>query len=208
MVHAPVALSGLTVGFFWEREGQTAVQDIKLTPRLLAKILTASYINDVRLMTGAESKVPAHLVGNAASIVVDPEFLNLNPQFKEGALNPLANAGAIMLIGDVSDVNSMVWRYIQSDPEARSFLKGEADPWGTKVNPYYKGLDLDSKAPVEFPKVDPTETELTSDGKHITYGQLDWAPYVADMHQGRSSSAGGATAGSPASSRTPRPPRG
>ncbi|MFJ1598504.1 hypothetical protein [Streptomyces sp. NPDC088261] len=184
VVHAPVALSGLTVGFFWEREGETAVEDIKITPRLLAKILTASYINDVRLMTGAESTVPAHLVGNAASIVVDPEFLDLNPQFKEGALNPLANAGAIMLIGDVSDVNGIVWRYLQSDPEARAFLKGEADPWGTKVNPYYKKLNLDSKAPVDFPKVDPTETELTSDGKHITYGQLDWAPYVADMHQG------------------------
>ncbi|MFF2525076.1 hypothetical protein [Streptomyces liangshanensis] len=184
VVHAPVALSGLTVGFFWEREGQTQVADIKLTPRLLAKILTASYVNDVRLMTGAESKVPAHLAGNAASIVVDPEFLQLNPQFQEGALNPLANAGAIMVIGDVSDVNAIVWRYVQADSEARSFLEGTADPWGTKVNPYYRELDLDSKVPVDFPKADPTETELTSDGKSITYGQLDWAPYVADMHQG------------------------
>jgi hypothetical protein len=184
VVHAPVALSGLTIGFFWEREGQAQVRDIKITPRILAKILTASYINDVRLMTGAESKVPAHLQGNAASIVVDPDFLKLNPQFKDGDLNPLANAGAIMLIGDVSDVNGIVWHYIQADPEARSFLKGEADQWGMKVNPYYKELNLDTTAPADFPKVDPTETELTSDGKSIAYGQLDWAPYVADMHQG------------------------
>ncbi|WP_046494540.1 hypothetical protein [Streptomyces odonnellii] len=186
VVHAPVAVSGLAVGFFWEDRdnGGQQVRDLKLSPRLLAKLLTGSYPYDVRQLDFS-NPAPEHLKGNALSIVVDPEFKELNPAFNR----PIAaqiNPGGIVLQAGNSDLNALVWRYLQSNREAREFLAGKPDPWGMKVNPFYKELALDQTAPIDFPKADPTETEawLIINNQKITmqYGQQEKSPYSSDMH--------------------------
>ncbi|QXE34681.1 hypothetical protein KQY30_10695 [Streptomyces sp. GMY02] len=187
VVHAPVAVSALTVGFFWEDGDAGQVHDLKLNPRLLAKLLTGSYPYDVRLVS-FEHPVPDHLEGNALSIIVDPEFRKLNPYFDRDVAPQLGPDG-ILLQAANSDVNSLVWRYLQSDADAREFLEGKPDPWGTKVNPSYQGLELDKTAPLDFPKADPTETEVSlafGDGAtgKIKYGQQERSPYSSDLHNG------------------------
>ncbi|WP_405984754.1 hypothetical protein [Streptomyces sp. NBC_00872] len=187
VVHAPVAVSALTVGFFWEDGDAGQVHDLKLSPRLLAKLLTGSYPYDVRQIT-FQSPVPKHLEGNALSIIVDPEFRELNPYFERPTAPQLGPDGILLQAGN-SDVNSLVWRYLQSDTDAREFLQGKPDPWGMKVNPSYRGLGLDKDAPFDFPKADPTETEVSlalggdQTGK-ISYGQQEKSPYSNDLHNG------------------------
>ncbi|MFF3754981.1 hypothetical protein ACFYYH_31810 [Streptomyces sp. NPDC002018] len=188
VVHAPVAVSGVAVGFFWEDRdnGGQQVRDLRLSPRLLAKLLTGSYPYDIRQLDFT-NPVPDHLRGNAESIVVDPEFRKLNPALDRPAAAQL-NPGGILVQAGNSDVNALVWNYLQSDTEAREFLQGKADPWGMKVNPYYKDLGLDETAPLDFPKADPTETRarLVINGEEMTlpYGQLEKSPYSNDMHNG------------------------
>ncbi|MFE2942923.1 hypothetical protein ACFXKG_28280 [Streptomyces sp. NPDC059255] len=194
VVHAPVAVSALTVGFFWEDESASVgqIRDLKLNPRLLAKLLTGSYPFDIRQIT-FQSPVPEHVRGNAQSIVVDPEFRKLNPALDRPTA-PQLNPGGILLQAGNSDVNTLVWRYLQSDTDAREFLKGKPDPWGMKVNPFYRELGLDKNAPLDFPKADPTETEIVFQGtKKISYGQLEKSPYANDMHNGAQRVRRGAT---------------
>ncbi|MFJ9030060.1 hypothetical protein ACIRQP_16345 [Streptomyces sp. NPDC102274] len=187
VVYAPVAVSALTVGFFWEDPRAGQVRDLKLSARLLAKLVTGSYPYDVRQI-GFHTPVPDHLKGNAQSIVVDPEFMKLNPYF-DRPTSPQLGPGGILLQAGNSDVNSLLWRYLQSNAEARDFLRGKPDPWGMKVNPFYQALGLDKDAPLDFPKADTTETVMTMRDaagidRSITYGQLEKSPYSNDMHDG------------------------
>ncbi|MER7946059.1 hypothetical protein ABTY59_01545 [Streptomyces sp. NPDC096079] len=181
IVHAPVAVNGLTVGFFWEAGGIGLVEDLKLSPRLLAKLLTASYPYDVRYLTDT-APVPDHLKGNPESIVRDPEFLELNPEFRRAPQAPQVYPGGILLAADRSDSARIVWNYLRADREAREFLDGKNDPWGMHVNPYFRDLRLASQGADEFMKADPTETELVSNDRTIKYGLTDRSPYALDMH--------------------------
>ncbi|MFD8964359.1 hypothetical protein ACFV0C_05030 [Streptomyces sp. NPDC059568] len=186
VVHAPVAVSALTVGFFWEDGNAGQVRDLKLNPRLLAKLLTGSYPYDIREMT-FQDPVPDHLKTNALSLIVDPEFRKLNPYFDRDTA-PQVGPNAIILQAGNSDVNALIWRYLQSDTEAREFLEGKPDPWGMKVNSFYRALGLDKDAPIDFPKADPTLTEVSmttgDEIRKISYGQLEKSPYSNDMHNG------------------------
>lgn len=155
--YAPVALSGLTLAFTINRQAaKTAppavkqkdgqlISELKLTPRLLAKLLTQSY------QLGSSVSDPA-LEGNPFSLDKDPEFLAINPDFKPLALE----LGAGNAIGDIvvplgqSDLYNLVWQYIAADPDARGFVAGAADPYGMKINPAYKDLALDRN---DFPKL-------------------------------------------------------
>ncbi|MFF2775643.1 hypothetical protein ACFVU3_12110 [Streptomyces sp. NPDC058052] len=180
-VHAPVAVSGLTVGFFWEADGIGLVKDLRLNQRLLAKLLTLSYPYDVRV--GVHGLEPLeHLKGNPNSLLRDPEFLALNPKFDEIRQGELNYPGGILLSAERSDTSAVVWDYVRSDPGARAFLEGKADPWGMKVNPHYKELDVAGASPHEFPKADPTETPLVLGDRTIVYGAVDRSPYATDLH--------------------------
>ncbi|WP_051804828.1 hypothetical protein [Streptomyces griseus] len=182
-VHAPVAVSALTVGFYWEADRMGLVKDLRLNPRLLAKLLTASYPYDVRELTD-KAPAPDHLKGNPESIVKDPEFLKLNPEFERTPQSVMNYPGGILLSAERSDVVRVVWKYLSGDKEARAFLEGAPDPWGMKVNSYFKDLALATAGSDEFPKADPTLTELTdaTGEKHLAYGLLDRSPYASDMH--------------------------
>ncbi|MFD7131378.1 hypothetical protein [Streptomyces sp. NPDC059894] len=176
VVHAPVAVSGLAIAFFME-SASGLVQDMKLTPRLVAKMLTHSYTKDVTL-----GDAPDYLDGNPAFFHQDPEFKELNPEFPALSGQPTS----LMVPLQSSDTTRLVWNWLQSDEDARDFLSGTADPWGMKVNRYYQDLNLAEAASLtDFPKVDPTTSPALANGEPpLTYAVTDLDPYTADLHDG------------------------
>ncbi|MFJ3774225.1 hypothetical protein ACIPX0_21265 [Streptomyces sp. NPDC090075] len=189
VVHAPVAVSGLTIGFVWmythtTGEGddlhseQLPLTELRLNQRLLAKVLTQSYPFSV---TQPSDGVPDYLAGNPESIVKDPEFLKLNPGLQgQAAVNaPLGLA----VTADNTDSARLVWKYILADSDAKEFIEGKKDPWGMKVNPAYKdGVISDSLD--FFPKTDLTPTQVVCLTGNVTRTAQDVVPYVNDMHDG------------------------
>ncbi|MFD7533238.1 hypothetical protein ACFV8E_37490 [Streptomyces sp. NPDC059849] len=179
-VHAPVAVSGLVVGFFVEMPDSGRLASMKLTPRLLAKMLTSSYQKDV---VSRSRTAPEHIKDNPLSLFHDEEFKQLNPAFKDWV--PYLAPSSIMVQLESSDTTEMLWKWLRSDTEARQFLAGTPDPWGAKVNPYFKELHLDTDTGVDdFPKADPTRTTVTVGEESLEYGTTEIAPYVQDMHEG------------------------
>ena len=87
LVYAPVGLSGLTIAFNIEHQPPPTAPNgdlqlngvrftsMKLTPRLVAKLLTQSY-------QGAVVGPPDYLKNNPSGLTLDPEFLDLNPEYK------------------------------------------------------------------------------------------------------------------------------
>ncbi|MFD3584095.1 hypothetical protein [Streptomyces sp. NPDC058683] len=177
VVEAPVAVSGVAIAFFIEGP-DGVVQDMKLTPRLVAKMLTHSYVKDVSLNTK-----PDHLKGNPDAFVDDKEFQELNPDFPTLQGTPRS----LMVPLQSSDTTRLVWNWLQSDADARDFLSGKPDPWGTKVNPYFKDLDLAKSTELtDYPKVDPTTPNALANNSTppLTYTLTDLDPYTADLHDG------------------------
>ncbi|MEU6013668.1 hypothetical protein ABZ826_06230 [Streptomyces sp. NPDC047515] len=180
-VHAPVAVSALVVGFFVEMPGSGQLTSMKLTPRLLAKLLTSSYQKDV---TRGRRDVPEHIKGNPLSLFHDEEFKQLNPAFKDWQ-SYTQPPMSLMVQLENSDTTEMLWKWLRSDTEARDFLAGTPDPWGTKINPYFEELGLATDTTVsDFPKADPTRTVVTIGEESLEYGTTEVAPYVQDMHEG------------------------
>ncbi len=136
IVNAPVAVTGFAIAFAVDDgDGRPAAQ-LRLTPRLLAKLLTESYpaINAIK------EEYPA-LAGNPLDISLDPEFIALNPGVSQGVAAS-QSASTLLALSSDSDVMSALTAYINNDPDARSWLDGAPDPWGMVVNPNYKGVAL------------------------------------------------------------------
>ncbi|GAA3794478.1 hypothetical protein [Cellulomonas soli] len=132
--YAPVAVTGFAVAYVADLPDNAGeVQDLRLTPRLLAKLLTQSY--------PASSSGQAHpgMADNPLALNTDPEFTELNP----GLSLTAEEARATMLsLSEQSDVMTALTAYIAADTEAMAFVHGEADPWGMVVNPSYKDIAL------------------------------------------------------------------
>ncbi|MGW1215462.1 hypothetical protein ACWD5F_38115 [Streptomyces sp. NPDC002499] len=184
VVQAPVAVTGLTVGFVWMYDSggtQTLpLGELKLNQRLLAKVLTQSYPYSLVQPTDG---VPEYLAGNPVSLVKDPEFLALNPDLagQAAANTPLGLAVTL----DNTDSARLVWKYILANGDARDFVEGKADPWGMKINPSYKdGVISDSLD--FFPKTDltPRAADCGVGNPTIPYTGQDVVPYMNDMHDG------------------------
>jgi len=145
VVYAPVTLSGLTIAFNVQsqslgsapagvkaRDGQR-ITELRLTPRLVAKLLTQSY------PLGANLTEP-ELAKNPADLSRDQDFLQLNPGFKDLFYQfdkPLSEV--LEPIGTL-DAALEVWEWILADADGRDFLAGKPDPWKMVVNPKYKDL--------------------------------------------------------------------
>jgi hypothetical protein len=136
VVSAPVAVTGFAIVFTIDDANGHEVTTLRLTPRLLAKLMTESYpaINAMR------DEYPS-LSANPLNITLDPEFIALNPGITQGV--PASTAASTLLsISADSDVVFALTSYINADPDARAWLDGAPDPWGMVVNPNYKGIDL------------------------------------------------------------------
>ncbi|MFG2940508.1 hypothetical protein [Streptomyces sp. NPDC048282] len=180
VVHAPVAVTGLTIGFVWmystQDNGSLPLTELKLNQRLLAKVLTQSYpYSVVQPLDGA----PDYLSGNPLSLVKDPEFLKLNPGLDgQAAVNsPLGLAVTL----DNTDSARLVWKYILADSDAKDFVEGKSDPWGMKINPAYKDGAISDSLDF-FPKADLTPTQVVCAAGNVTRSPQDVVPYANDMH--------------------------
>lgn len=162
-VDAPVAMTGFSIAYSISGTNGQPYQNLRLTPLLLAKLLTESYPDTTVLTeafpeTGNVVDQPA-LVNNPENITLDPEFEQLNPGVPK-LYDVDAAAELISLSGD-SDVIEALTTYIDDDPAARSWLDGESsgepdacnsagqyeagatDPCPAMVvNPAYKGITL------------------------------------------------------------------
>jgi hypothetical protein len=186
--YAPVATSGIVISYLIDMSYKpdksnpdygangTLVDNLRLTPLLVAKLLTQSYRSDTPGDGhGAGSTVPA---SNPDSLLQDPDFLALNPDFKYFYPTQTPD-GLIVPFGD-TDSALKVWAWLRSDPQAKSFLAGnEVD--GATINSAYKSLNLATDDTVSsFPKND-ASTFRTGDWPAPGYGTLDMRPYANDF---------------------------
>lgn len=179
IVYAPVALSGLTIAFNVESQSSTLapetvrlrdgerLRDIKMTPRLLAKLLTQSYQYDA-------VPLPKKVEANPYDISQDPDFLDLNPAFK-GLRFP--GLGHIVTTLGETDSARLVWDWIWSDPEAREWIRGEPDPWGMVINPAYKRQSYPRS---DFPRTD--NTCVTYSDREVALCTFDLFPFSGDLY--------------------------
>ena len=186
IAYAPVASSAIVVGYNIDyslnanatnfAKNGTQVDNLTLNARLVAKLLTQSYQLDVPGL-GASDPI---LSRNPRSIVADPEFLALNPEFV-GFTSSSAPDGLIVALGS-SDANAHVWQWLKADPLAASFLAGSADEWGMKINAQYLSLGLATAVTDSFPKAD-LSTYRIDPAPEPGFGTLDLRPYMNDMHE-------------------------
>ncbi|MHC5797381.1 hypothetical protein ACVXZ4_14610 [Lacisediminihabitans sp. FW035] len=202
LAYAPVAISGLAIGFAVDREPSVAgsatpdqlqqarlpFAEMKLTPRLLAKLLTSSYIDslpygaDRSKLNYVSASEPGH---NPRNIVLDPEFLAVNPDWATQSLVSPSLSDLLVPQGR-SDAATTLWKYILSDPEATAWLAGAPDKWGMVVNPWSStnatknpstvGVELPRS---DFPKADPVEQPAA--GTVAAINSVTWRPYVSDL---------------------------
>ncbi|HEX4189564.1 MAG TPA: hypothetical protein VHZ06_01110 [Marmoricola sp.] len=135
VVQAPVAMTGFAIGYVIDDANGQRYTKLRLDARLLAKLLTESYPGDALVRDNH-----AGIGANPMTITTDPEFIALNPGLPQYTSREAA-AVLLTLSSDADMVYAMT-SYINSDPDARAFLDGKADPWGMVVNPSYKGISL------------------------------------------------------------------
>ena len=134
VVHTPIAVTGFAITYSIDDAKGDRYDKLKLTPRLLAKLLTQSY----PAIPAIKNDYTA-LSGNPYDMSLDPEFIALNPGIKQGVAAGIS-ASTIYSISSDSDVIYALTAYINADPEARAWLDGAADPWGMVVNPNYRKM--------------------------------------------------------------------
>ncbi len=167
-VQAPIAVTGFAISYIIDDSSGHEYTDLKLTPRLLAKLLTESYqdrpdLNDPALAT------------NPVNILHDPEFQALNPDAPFGLANTDAAATLYALSGN-ADTMFALTSYINADPEARAWLNGAPDPWGMVVDPNYRGISL----PVEsWPLLDTFTSNFNGTNSCLVQAPVPYLPLVA-----------------------------
>jgi hypothetical protein len=169
VAYAPVAIGAVTVSFLADgKNGQ--IDSLVLSPRLLAKLLTQSYIftipsdgtdpgNTDSAQLGAVNQSYNHIWD-------DPDFQALNPNWDQFTNNP-----SLVLPGPSgADAIEQVWKWIDSDADARNFLNGKPDPWGMTVNPNYLPKGSPGAA---VPVFDPTTGKQEATEQPVGFANLD-----------------------------------
>ena len=131
-VNAPTSVTGFGIAFDVDDNDKHEVTTLRLDPRLLAKLLTESYPDQIYVQQAEPADNP--LSTNPLNITDDPEFQALNPNIPTSILDAKST---LLTVNTDSDVMQALTSYIMADPAARAFMNGEADPWGMKVNPAY-----------------------------------------------------------------------
>ena len=171
-VQAPVAVSGFAIVFAIDDKQGHILSSLRLTPRLLAKLLTESYPSNPSIQADYSA-----IDQNPTDIGLDPEFQALNPGVTTNY--PTEPASTLLALSSDSDVMWALTAYINADPEARAFLDGQHDPWGMVVNPSYKGISLPTAS---WPLLDtfvPTKLYGTGANPCLDGSSIPWLPLVA-----------------------------
>lgn len=190
VVYAPIALSGVTISFNLESQSSSLAPDdvrrrdgqrltgIKLNQRLVAKLLTQTYRYDA-------APDPKKVEKNPWDLSTDPEFLELNPQFKELRIPAL---GHMLTPSGESDTARLVWEWIWADKQARAFLEGKPDEWGTRLNPAYKDTTFPRS---DFPRADNVCAKFAD--RVVEMCTFDLVPYSMDLYSGARAASRGDT---------------
>ncbi|MEJ8659346.1 MULTISPECIES: hypothetical protein [Streptomyces] len=181
VVHAPMAVSGLVIGYNVEfPRSSKQLPRLRLNARLVAKLLTSSYHHDLPGQGAQRGDLPKE---NPRTLRHDPEFLELNPEFRQGWPPELNMPAGIMVPQGNSDYARMLWRWLQNDKHAREFLSGKEDPWGAKVNSHFLALHLEKDDAIsDFPKADPVSYAPDPRCPEMKVDLIDYRPYTASLH--------------------------
>jgi hypothetical protein len=206
LVYAPLAIGGISVTFSIDRRvdeskdipadiralNLTPFNSVRMTPRLLAKLLTSSYQDALPLDADIG---PVNL--NPNNITQDPDFLavNNNSDHWEFMNLRLGGIGDALVPNSRSFLAERVWTYIMSDAEGQDFMAGKPDPFGMKINPWFstdKKINPSGTAftmpNLGFPKSDPVEKpDTTQTGSLSPSGPINvvtWRPYLSDFEEG------------------------
>jgi hypothetical protein len=179
IVYAPLTLSGVVIGFNIQRTPRVSgaagydpaedplrgvqVAHIYLTPRLVAKLLTESYLDQFFELGISGVQGYDWVKKNPISLLTDPDFLQFNPEFTKLQTSGAAESGGLVVEQPTSDAAYELWQWILSDREARAWLSGQPDPWGMQANPLYTitsdtnptGAPFGIPTPDNYPKSDP-----------------------------------------------------
>lgn len=189
VLHAPVAISGVAIGFNLVNETGARVEQLRLTPRLVAKMLTQSYWRDLPGLPrqppdGQEDDRPEWIRSNAEAVVYDPEFRELNPQADPFAF-PVHASNVLKVPAEPSDAVRDLWRWIFGDDDARAWLGGEPDEHGMTVNPFFREQLAGHIAAGTAPDIVPRDVEYCYEVEHQDlnerrprYCSLDLLPYT------------------------------
>ncbi|MFC5667390.1 hypothetical protein ACFP3U_31035 [Kitasatospora misakiensis] len=182
-VYAPITNTGISV-VYWVDDPKTGRQfrDLRLNPRLLAKMLTQTY--------ASPGIVLPTVAGNPVCLFDDGEFRKLNPlPAASGQSWPECSGTAPSLpivLGTSTDMTSLLTTWIASDPDAARFLEGERDPWGTRINtrylrPGFTGFPVDQLIRQDDSGivVKPGEPHNSEDVEH--WKQYEWNPLQTSL---------------------------
>jgi hypothetical protein len=204
--YAPIGLTGVTIGFAIDQnplpvegvpdgvasQARLPFTKLRLTPRLVAKLLSSSYrdalplgadLSEIGYRSAAE---PGH---NARNLTTDPDFLAINdPAWAyQGIVSP-AVADLLVPQGR-GDAATAIWQYVLADADARSYLAGTPDPWGMVVNPWFSTTAAANPTGValalprdNFPKADPIEAPGAAPIPPVNV--VTWRPYTNDLENG------------------------
>lgn len=142
--YAPIAISSVAIAYWVDSPvtGQP-VRNLKLDPRLVAKLVTQSYnfenegcgVGKPPKKIGCDGAVD----GNPFSLFADPEFKHLNPK----VLAPIGIGAAFQVPTVQSGHSDMTWeitRWMSTNKNSAEFMAGQFDPWGMHLNTNYLGL--------------------------------------------------------------------
>ena len=148
-VNAPIAVTGFAISYLIDDANGSEYTDLKLSPRLIAKLLTESYpaSDDLRRAYAAvpeDSPYAAYaaMANNPFDMSTDKEFIALNPGIGNHSGFSAPTSSTLLALSSNSDVSYALTSYLNADPEARAWLDGTPDPWGMVVNPGYKNIEL------------------------------------------------------------------
>lgn len=134
VAYAPTAVTGFGIGYVADKpENAGEATDLRLNARLVAKLLTQSYL-------GSDLGRGHPGIGdNPLSMLTDPEFIALNPGLSR---TDQEAAATLLSLSNSSDVIQQLTDWIAHDEDAMAFVGGKADDWGMRVNPAYEDLEL------------------------------------------------------------------
>lgn len=136
--YAPIGLTGIVIAYNIDLRNKNGEQasGVKLNARLVAKLLSQTYLNGIDYSAGNQLEAKAPWARKQpTALPKDPEFKKLNPDL-DLSLTP-NRAGDLLVENLKSDAVGQVWDWIRNDPSGRSFLSGCPDPSGTTINPFF-----------------------------------------------------------------------
>jgi len=138
--YAPLSVSSVAIAYWVDSpKNFQPVTNLKLDPRLIAKLLTQSYNFDGDGCTVGQPPpsgigCDAAVDGNPSTLFDDPEFKKLNPHVR-APISSIFQVPTVM--SGHSDMTWEVTRWIADNQAANGFMRGQFDRWGMHVNTNY-----------------------------------------------------------------------